>query len=372
MAIRVFIGSSKEQRQLAEWLTGFITSEYAGRLVPIPWYDAAHWPGGRYNLENLFSIVDSCDAAVLFWTADDRTWYRGTEVDEPRDNLTFEAGLFIAAFGRERTQLMVPDYAPGDARKAKEVKIPSDLKGLTFNLYSWNDGSLESTGLPFRARSVCNGLALLQAKSGKLPIAKEFAGKEGVEEIRSYVGAWRSIHINGIAKLAERPDLRMVDVLAAYRVGEITRSLGAAFRTRAEVQLRACFANMWDKDLFNIYHRKYYDRSEDYVRNAVRDSISKLIGPCDFDDAAGRLRVQNITNPPAGNYQLRLTDQRITYGYYRIDECAFIVPLDMKRDQNPAPFGWVLPRESAPKAFDFYLQEYDRMFSEAMNVYPAA
>src|SRR2546428_10099103 len=114
LAIRVFIGSSKEQRQLAEWLTAFMTSDYHGRLIPIPWYDNTYWPGGRYTLENLLSVVASSDAAVLFWTADDKTWYRGTEVDEPRDNLTFEAGLFIAALGRERTQLMVPDYKSED------------------------------------------------------------------------------------------------------------------------------------------------------------------------------------------------------------------------------------------------------------------
>jgi predicted nucleotide-binding protein len=63
------------------------------------------WPGGRFTLENLLRFVDNTDAAILFWTADDKTWYRETQRFEPRDNLLFEAGLFIAAHGRDRTQL---------------------------------------------------------------------------------------------------------------------------------------------------------------------------------------------------------------------------------------------------------------------------
>ena len=177
--------------------------------------------------------------------------------------------------------------------------------------------------------------------------------------------------MNGIAKLAEQPQVQMIDILAGYRVGEITRSLGNTYRERPGAQLRACFANMWDNELLRVYQRKYYDRSEEYVKNAVKDSIIKLLGPCTFEETQdpAQVRVNNVTAAPVADYQIRITNQRITYGYYRIDNCAFIVPLDMKRDQNPAPYAWVLARESAPKAFEFYLQEYDRMFSEALSVY---
>ena len=84
--------------------------------------------------------------AHTFWTADDKTWYRNTERQEPRDNLVFEAGLFIATHGRNRTQLMVPLYGDNDARK--ETAVPSDVAGMTWNQYAWADGAVEATGLP--------------------------------------------------------------------------------------------------------------------------------------------------------------------------------------------------------------------------------
>src|SRR2546423_2325072 len=127
--MRVFIGSSSEQRRLVEWLTSFILSEYAGKIEAVPW--TMPWTGGQYTLENLLRFVDETDASILFWTADDKTWYRDTERHEPRDNLVFEAGLFIAAHGRERAQLMIPRYEPGDPRAS--VATPSDVAGMTWN-----------------------------------------------------------------------------------------------------------------------------------------------------------------------------------------------------------------------------------------------
>src|SRR2546423_9245608 len=127
--MRVFIGSSSEQRRLVEWLTSFILSEYAGKIEAVAW--TMTWTGGQYTLENLLRFVDETDASILFWTADDKTWYRDTERHEPRDNLVFEAGLFIAAHGRERAQLMIPRYEPGDPRAS--VATPSDVAGMTWN-----------------------------------------------------------------------------------------------------------------------------------------------------------------------------------------------------------------------------------------------
>jgi hypothetical protein len=132
---------------------------------------------------------------------------------------------------------------------------------------------------------------------------------------------------------------------------------------------------MWDGELVRAYQRKYYDRQDDYIRNALKESIEYLIGPCEIqaiDGASGQqeIKVTSLSDSPQARYEIRLTSQRITYGYYRVDRFAFLVPLDMKRAQNPAPFAWVVAQETAPRTFEHYLQEYDRMFAEALRVFP--
>ncbi len=366
-SLGVFIGGSKEQRRLVEWLTDFMVREYSTKLKPRPWY--APWPGGRFTLETLLSIVEDTDEAILFRTADDTTWYRETEIHAPRDNVTFEAGLFFAAHGRERTQLMVPEYETGDPRGT--VKIPTDLSGLTLSYYAWRDDAPENTGLPNTARRVCDALAKLSPRPRVPSALGELTGREGVEEVRTFVGAWREVHINAIAKLAERSEARSIDVLAAYRVGEIARVLDS-FRKRRDARLRACFADTWDAELVKAYQRKYHDRTADQIQNATKESIQRLLGRFTLDETLGTTmpRVRDVSDPPAASYNIRLTSQRITYGFYRIDDFAFIVPLDMKKNQNPAPLAWVISKETAPGAFAHYLQEYDSLFAEARNVFP--
>ena len=47
-----------------------------------------------------------------------------------------------------------------------------------------------------------------------------------MEEVRTFVGEWKAIHVNAIARLAERPETQQIDLLAAYRVGEIRNVIG--------------------------------------------------------------------------------------------------------------------------------------------------
>src|SRR5262245_60106131 len=115
--MRIFIGSSTEFRRQVESLTAYILRSYSGRLEPVPW--TLSWKGGKFPREQLKTFVEETDAAILFLTAEDKTWYRQTERHEPRDNLVFEAGLFFAEHGRERTQLLVPNYAADDPKKRK-------------------------------------------------------------------------------------------------------------------------------------------------------------------------------------------------------------------------------------------------------------
>lgn len=361
--MKVFIGSSGEQKKLVEWITAFIRTEYKGKIEPIPW--TLPWPGGQYILESLLNFVEHTDAAILFWTADDKTWYRNTERHEPRDNLVFEAGLFIATHGRPRTQLMVPVYDDNDPRR--KVSIPSDVVGMTWNSYAWSDGPVEATGLPNTARVVCDGLLALGPRARPSETLKHLRGFQGVEEIRTFVGNWRTIHINAIARLAEKAEAREIDLLAAYRIGEIRNVIGG-FRRQAMAKLRVCFANMFDDALCDAYRRKYYDRTHEQLRSYLLESIQLLFSPCKVEHQGGEVIVSELEELPVAEFDVRLTNQRITFGYYRVNEASFVVPLDMKKQKEPSPLVWVVEKENAPAAYGTYLQEYNSVFQEATRV----
>jgi len=363
--MRVFIASSGEARRLVEWLTGFIRREYRD-IEPVPWI--APWDSGSFTLENIEGFIKDTDASILFWTPDDLTNYRGTARYEPRDNLVLETGMFIAAHGRERTHILIPSLPRGDSRG--RVAVPTDLLGLTWNGYDWVDGvAPEATGLPITARIVCDQLRALGPRPRAPLRLQHLAGLADVDEVRTFVGAWGTINVQGIARLAADPNARSIDVLAGYRVGEVRRVLDN-FRTRPDASLRACFANMWDVELAEAYRRKFFDRSLEHMQNAVQESIQGLLGPCNIEvRTKEEIIVSDIDCIPVASYDLRLTSQRITFGYYRIDDTAFMVPLDIKRAQNPPPLAWVLERETAPRAFDFYQNEFSRMFEESLVVY---
>jgi hypothetical protein len=323
-----------------------------------------------YTLENLMNFVESTDGAILFWTADDKTWYRDTVRHEPRDNLVFEAGLFMAAHGRARTQLMVPKYEASDRRTG--VAVPSDVQGLTWNQYPWADGAPEATGLPRAARTVCERLVALGPRTRTTSIVDQLSAyKTKVEDVRTVVGEWATIATEGVQRLAARDTAERIDILAAYRVGEIRRVLDG-FKRKEGAKLRACFANMWDEPLLAAYSRKYTDRTPDHIHAALKESIHFLLGKCNVEiSSANEVVVTDVEDAPAADYQIRLTGQRITFGYYRIDEVAFMVPLDMKKAQNPAPLAWAMSRETMPRTFDAYLAEFHQMFEEAVHVYPS-
>ncbi|MET0464564.1 MAG: TIR domain-containing protein [Chitinophagaceae bacterium] len=363
--MRIFIGSSGEQRRLVEWLTGFIRREYRD-IEPVPWISP--WTSGNFTLENIQEFIRNTDASILFWTPDDLTQYRGTTRYEPRDNLLLEAGMFISGHGRERTQLLIPSLPSSDPRG--KVAVPTDILGLTWNEYPWVEGAQpETTGLPTVARRVCEYLLSLGPRVRTPFRLKHLAGLVGIEEVQTFVGACNTINVQGIIKLATEPTSRSIDILASYRVGEIRRVLDN-FRRRPDSSLRACFANMWDTELAEAYRRKYHDRSLEHMQHALKESIGYLLGPCDIEPKnKDDITVTNISAPPVASYDLRLTLQRITFGYYRIDNVAFITPLDIKRAQNPAPLAWVLDRETVPGVFDFYLNEFSGMFEDAQVVY---
>jgi hypothetical protein len=74
----------------------------------------------------------------LALTGDDLVASRGRRQPSPRDNVLLEVGLFVGILGRERT------FAVCD--RAAELKLPSDLAGITLATYQCHaDGNLRAS-----------------------------------------------------------------------------------------------------------------------------------------------------------------------------------------------------------------------------------
>src|SRR6185295_16161042 len=112
---RIFIGSSKENKHIAESLAQDLADKG---------YDPRRWwhdfPPGSVTLDRLAEIAKSVDGAVFVCGKDDKTWYRGLTTDTPRDNIVLEFGMFVVILGRRRTIVV----------HEEGTRLPSDLDGI--------------------------------------------------------------------------------------------------------------------------------------------------------------------------------------------------------------------------------------------------
>ena len=116
---KLFIGSASESREIVDALESELRSE-----VHIERWDLDVFNPGRFTLEELTAATAKVDFAVFVLGQDDKTQSRGNQaVPSPRDNVIFEAGLFTAVLGRERTYYIVDKLG---------TKIPSDWAGLGY------------------------------------------------------------------------------------------------------------------------------------------------------------------------------------------------------------------------------------------------
>jgi CRP/FNR family cyclic AMP-dependent transcriptional regulator len=121
--IHIFIMSSKEAVEIARAVQTALADDG---------YEVFAWPDGvfrasQYAVESLERELDRSDFAIAIAQPDDTTKSRGKSSRSPRDNVIFELGLFIGRIGRHRSLLLEP--------RGEEIKLPSDLTGLTTIAY---------------------------------------------------------------------------------------------------------------------------------------------------------------------------------------------------------------------------------------------
>lgn len=122
---KVFVGSSKENLKVAKVL-GEELEKHAEVIV----WDEGVFRLNRGILEELLSKLVEFDFAVLILAPDDMTLSRDELKPSTRDNVLFECGLFMGRLGRDRVFIVYDTSI--------ELKLPSDLAGLTLAPYDGN------------------------------------------------------------------------------------------------------------------------------------------------------------------------------------------------------------------------------------------
>lgn len=119
----VFVGCSSESLHIAKT----IQTNFADMAHVELWTQGTFKPSHDY-LTDLLRQSRSVDFAVFVLSPDDVTKSRNIEEASPRDNIIFEAGLFMGSLGRDRVFLLAP--------KGLAQKKPTDLSGITMLMYA--------------------------------------------------------------------------------------------------------------------------------------------------------------------------------------------------------------------------------------------
>lgn len=130
----LFVGSSSEGIEVARRLQ--LELEAHG-ICQVTRWDQGVFRASRYPIPDMVRAAARADFAVLVATPDDLTESRGVSNSTVRDNVIFEAGLFVGAIGLERTYVL--------PTAGHRQKLPSDLAGLTLLPFTQRqDGNIQA------------------------------------------------------------------------------------------------------------------------------------------------------------------------------------------------------------------------------------
>ena len=204
---KVFIASSSEGLGIATTL----------HMLLDPNVDATIWPDrfrpGDTTIDALVNAATTLDFAVLVLTPDDVIESRGTLFEGPRDNVLFEMGLFMGQLGRNRAFLV--------HREDHDVKIPSDLAGVTRLAYRQRESGDLKESLRSLATRIC--LAINEAPSKEKEVLP-FVGLLRARLTRTAQGRRVAATLDQVAGLdaidvwpENRPDVeKIADLLLEY------------------------------------------------------------------------------------------------------------------------------------------------------------
>lgn len=128
---RIFIGSSSESRHIVSKVLQIISEiQPIGELTAVarPWYANDVFTLGDVAIETVEREAASSDLAIFIFADDDELTFRHNKYMCPRDNVVFEAGLFMGKLGRKKVFLLIP--TKDAVANGLAFKSLSDLAGL--------------------------------------------------------------------------------------------------------------------------------------------------------------------------------------------------------------------------------------------------
>lgn len=136
----IFLGSSSEAKPLTalivEELNRELSTDKDGlKLNVVPWYD--HFDDEAKLINTLFleefpHILEKCDFSLFIISKDDFLIKRKETKKTVRDNVWFEAGMFMGKRGRNRTFFFL------NSNDFNEIHFPTDINGLTLPGVKWD------------------------------------------------------------------------------------------------------------------------------------------------------------------------------------------------------------------------------------------
>jgi len=172
--IRIFIASSTPNKRVARTFARVLQNRGFQTKV---WDEWVFWPN-ESTFDGLLRVSTEYNFAIVIWGPSDVTTTGGKSISSPRDNVIFEAGLFLGVMGRHKVFIAEDETA--------ETKIPSDYAGITRMSY---EGSLLERDPDSAVRSACDRI---QRNIEAPPLAPSLAVLEG---------EWRSWYAAGPDKL---------------------------------------------------------------------------------------------------------------------------------------------------------------------------
>jgi hypothetical protein len=121
----VFIASSSQALPIARELERGLST-----VADVTVWDKA-FDAGTWLLGGILNRAQECDFGVFVIRDDDVVNIRHTEYVSVRDNVLFEAGVFMGTIGPQRSFILWPDQLTG-----RKLRLPADLEGLLRVTYS--------------------------------------------------------------------------------------------------------------------------------------------------------------------------------------------------------------------------------------------